>query len=292
MSRTLLVINPTSGGGKGKKIGNQVSKILKMRGIAFEEILEQSQLETVEVLRSSIALGNLEKVILVGGDGLVHLAIQVLAKSDIPVIVIPAGTGNDFVRAQNFPLDNPIEILDYSYSCKPKSVDLGMVSSQYFADILSTGFDSIVNERANRIHLIRGPMKYNVAIAMELPIFKPKNYKFTLDGEHFNSAAMLIAVANGSSYGGGMQVCPRASINDGFFDVMILAPISKIEFLKVFPKVFSGKHISHPAVTIRRCREITISADAIAYADGERIGMLPVTAKVVSNALLTWHRNF
>ncbi len=291
MSRTLLVINPTSGGGKGKKIGNQVSKILKMRGIAFEEILEQSQLETVEVLRSSIALGNLEKVILVGGDGLVHLAIQFLAMSDIPVIVIPAGTGNDFVRAQNFPLDNPIEILDYSYSCKPKSVDLGMVSSQYFADILSTGFDSIVNERANRIHLIRGPMKYNVAIAMELPIFKPKNYKFTLDGEHFNSAAMLIAVANGSSYGGGMQVCPNASINDGFFDVMILAPISKIEFLKVFPKVFSGKHISHPAVTIRRCREITISADAIAYADGERIGMLPVTAKVVSKALLTWHRN-
>ncbi len=291
MSRTLLVINPTSGGGKGKKIGNQVSKILKMRGIAFEEILEQSQLETVEVLRSSIALGNLEKVILVGGDGLVHLAIQFLAMSGIPVIVIPAGTGNDFVRAQNFPLDNPIEILDYSYSCKPKSVDLGMVSSQYFADILSTGFDSIVNERANRIHLIRGPMKYNVAIAMELPIFKPKNYKFTLDGEHFNSAAMLIAVANGSSYGGGMQVCPNASINDGFFDVMILAPISKIEFLKVFPKVFSGKHISHPAVTIRRCREITISADAIAYADGERIGMLPVTAKVVSNALLTWHRN-
>lgn len=291
MSRTLLVINPTSGGGKGKKIGNQVSKILKMRGIAFEEILEQSQLETVEVLKSSIALGNLEKVILVGGDGLVHLAIQFLAKSDIPVIVIPAGTGNDFVRAQNFPLDNPIEILDYSYSCKPISVDLGMVSGEYFADILSTGFDSIVNERANRIRLIRGPMKYNVAIAMELPIFKPKNYKFTLDGEHFNSAAMLIAVANGSSYGGGMQVCPRASINDGFFDVMILAPISKIEFLKVFPKVFSGKHISHPAVTIRRCREITISADAIAYADGERIGMLPVTAKVVSNALLTWHRN-
>ena len=291
MSRTLLVINPTSGGGKGKKIGNQVSKILKMRGIAFEEILEQSQLETVEVLKSSIALGNLEKVILVGGDGLVHLAIQFLAKSDIPVIVIPAGTGNDFVRAQNFPLDNPIEILDYSYSCKPISVDLGMVSGEYFADILSTGFDSIVNERANRIHLIRGPMKYNVAIAMELPIFKPKNYKFTLDGEHFNSAAMLIAVANGSSYGGGMQVCPNASINDGFFDVMILAPISKIEFLKVFPKVFSGKHISHPAVTIRRCREITISADAIAYADGERIGMLPVTAKVVSNALLTWHRN-
>lgn len=292
MKRTLLVINPASGGGKGKKIGAHTSQLLHSRNLKFHQILENSAAATNHSLNTELNKGDIERVILVGGDGAVHLAIQKLALSKIPLIVIPAGTGNDFVRTLNFPLNNPAEILIHSFSKPAEAVDLGFAGEEYFVDVLSTGFDSMVNERANRIKLIRGPMKYNVAIALELPIFKPREYKFTLDGELLKSKAMLIAVANGSSYGGGMQVCPKASITDGLFDVMILAPVSKIEFLKVFPKVFSGKHITHPAVTIRRCREITIEANAIAYGDGERMGPLPITAKVMPKALLTWHRNF
>lgn len=291
MKRTLLVINPASGGGKGKKIGAQTAELLHNRNLKFHQILEDSAAATKDSINTELNKGDIELVILVGGDGAVHLTIQRLALSKIPLVVIPAGTGNDFVRAQKLPLNSPDEILNYSFSRPAEAVDLGIAGGEYFADVLSTGFDSIVNERANRITLIRGRMKYNVAIALELPIFKPRVYRFTVDGEPLESEAMLIAVANGSSYGGGMQVCPEASITDGLFDVMILAPVSKIEFLKVFPKVFSGKHITHPAVTIRRCREISIEADAIAYSDGERVGPLPITAKVVPKALLTWHRN-
>ena len=291
MKRTLLVINPASGGGKGKKIGAATAELLHKRNLKFHQILENSAASTNHSLNTELSKGDIERIVLVGGDGSVHLIIQKLALTEIQLIVIPAGTGNDFVRAQNLPLNNPAEILNHSFSKPVEAIDLGFAGGEYFADILSTGFDSVVNERANRIKFIRGPMKYNVAIALELPIFKPKIYRFTVDGEPFESKAMLIAVANGSSYGGGMQVCPSASITDGLFDVMILAPVSKIEFLKVFPKVFSGKHITHPAVAIRRCREITIEADAIAYGDGERVGPLPITAKVVPKALLTWHRN-
>jgi len=93
---------------------------------------------------------------------------------------------------------------------------------------------------------------------------------------------MLIAVGNGSSYGGGMQVCPNASLTDGFFDVMVLNPISKIEFIKVFPKVYSGEHIEHPEVNIYRTKKIQINAAAVAYADGERIGTLPISAECVA----------
>lgn len=291
MKKTLLVINPTSGGGKGRKIGGLVSQSLSMRKMVFEEISTNSIATTIAELSAQINSGAIDKVILVGGDGSVHLVIQILAKSKIPLLVIPAGTGNDFVRSQNLSLNNPLEILDFAFTEQPEAIDLGVVDGEYFADILSTGFDAVVNERANLITSIRGPMKYNLAIALELPIFKPKDYSFIIDGQRFQSKAMLIAVANGSSYGGGMQVCPKASITDGFFDVMILSPISKYEFLKVFPKVFSGKHITHPAVSIRRCKEITIEADAIAYCDGERVGPLPVTAKIVPKALLTWRRN-
>jgi diacylglycerol kinase (ATP) len=99
---------------------------------------------------------------------------------------------------------------------------------------------------------------------------------------------MLIAVANGPSYGGGMRVCPDASLSDGLFDVMVLKPISKLEFIKVFPKVYSGTHISHPEVNIYRTSKVRIKSDAVAYADGERIGALPVSAECVQGAGLTW----
>lgn len=165
---------------------------------------------------------------------------------------------------------------------------MGNVDSEWFAAILSTGFDSVVNERANALTWPRGPQRYNVAIALELPKFKPLEYHITTDTETFSTEAMLIAIGNGRSYGGGMLVCPHAQINDGLFDVMILEPVSKFEFLKVFPKVFSGSHITHPAVRTFRTKKISLHADAIAYADGERIGPAPISAECVSNAALTW----
>ena len=109
-----------------------------------------------------------------------------------------------------------------------------------------------------------------------------------MDSVNITTEAMLIAVGNGRSYGGGMLVCPQAQINDGLFDVMILEPVSKIEFLKVFPKVFSGSHINHPAVKTFRTQKISIVAEAVAYADGERIGRAPVSAECIASAGLTW----
>jgi diacylglycerol kinase (ATP) len=134
----------------------------------------------------------------------------------------------------------------------------------------------------------KGPQRYNVAIARELPNFSPIEYQITTDSQTFTTKAMLIAIGNGRSYGGGMLVCPHAQINDGLFDVMILKPVSKVEFLKVFPKVYSGFHLSHPQVWSFRTKKISIQANAVAYADGERIGPAPISAECVSSAGLTW----
>jgi diacylglycerol kinase (ATP) len=167
-------------------------------------------------------------------------------------------------------------------------MDLGLVDGEWFGAILSTGFDSVVNEKANTMGWPKGPMKYNAAIAMELPRFKPRHYEITLDDRTISTEAMLIAVANGRSYGGGMLVCPNANIVDGLFDVMVLHPVSTIEFMKVFPRVFAGTHISHPAVEIVRSRSVRIEAKAVAYSDGERIGQLPISAECIPGALKTW----
>ena len=129
-------------------------------------------------------------------------------------------------------------------------------------------------------------MRYNLAIARELPVFKPIPYVIEVDGVRHTARAMLVAVGNGPSYGGGMRVCPDASFDDGLFDILVLHEISTIEFLRVFPKVFSGEHVGHPAVEILRGRQVRLQASGIvSYADGERFALLPMSVQNVPAAL-------
>jgi diacylglycerol kinase (ATP) len=284
-----LVINPVSGHGKGTSVGTYVAGYLNQKKITFTIVTGNSAVALTDHLRTFIEKNpQCEGIIAVGGDGLMHIIVQLAAPHQIPFTIIPAGTGNDFVRSLGWDLDAIDAQLSTVTTTEPSSIDLGLVDGEWFGAILSTGFDSIVNEKANTMQWPKGAMKYNAAIAIELPKFKPRHYEITLDDRSISSEAMLIAVSNGRSYGGGMLVCPNANMNDGFFDVMVLHPISKIEFMKVFPQVFAGTHISHPAVEIVRSKSVTIESIAVAYADGERIGQLPVAAECIHNAAQTW----
>lgn len=283
----LLLANPTSGGGKGLRVKNELVKRLGSIGVPFRDISGTSYESALINLREATKRLRQGVVIVVGGDGMVHLAIQELAHSPLSLLLIPAGTGNDFARSLGLSLEDPLAILDLGLNTEPVTVDLGKIDQRYFAEILSTGFDSIVNERANRIRW-ESKRKYDLAMLLELPLFKPLLYEISIDNQIIETEAMLIAVANGVSYGGGMKICPNASLTDGLFDLMILEPVSKIELLRVFPRVFKGTHITHPRVRIERARSVTIKAPAVAYADGERIGALPISAHVEGNALRTW----
>lgn len=284
-----LVINPTSGSGKGALIGGDVAKFLTSQNVDYKIVSGDSALTLIEHLSLFISqYPNCQGVIAVGGDGLAHIVLQKTTPAHIPLAVIPAGTGNDFVRTLGWSLNALEPYLDRIISTPPRSMDLGLVDGQWFGAILSTGFDSIVNERANAMAWPKGPMKYNVAMAIELPRFAPLHYDIELDDRTISTQAMLIAISNGRSYGGGMLIAPDADIHDGYFDVMVLHPVSKLEFLRVFPRVFKGTHVTHPAVEIVRSKAVCIKATAVAYADGERIGPLPVTAECIPGAMQTW----
>jgi diacylglycerol kinase (ATP) len=284
-----LVINPVSGQGQGTTVGTYVAGYLNQHKVEFTIVTGNSSVAIADHLKIFIDKNpDCSGVIAVGGDGLMHIILQILVPAQIPLALVPAGTGNDFVRTLGWDLEDVDIELNKIITTKPVAVDLGLVDGEWFGAILSTGFDSIVNEKANTMQWPKGPMKYNAAIAIELPRFKPRHYEITLDDRTISTEAMLIAVANGRSYGGGMLVCPNAQINDGLFDVMVLHPVSKIEFMKVFPRVFAGKHVSHPAVEIVRSKNVSIESKAVAYADGERIGQLPISAECIHNAVLTW----
>jgi diacylglycerol kinase (ATP) len=284
-----LVINPVSGQGKGAQMGTHVAGYLNSHGVSYEIIIGRNEIDQTELLQRFLdRFPDCSGVIAVGGDGLFHLVLQKITPAQVPLALIPAGTGNDFVRTLGWSLDDVDAILESILSKKPRSVDLGLVDGEWFGAILSSGFDSVVNEKANTMSWPKGPNKYNVAIAIELPRFMPRHYEIVLDDRTISTQAMLIAVSNGRSYGGGMLVCPQAEITDGYFDVMVLHPVSKLEFIKVFPRVFKGTHITHPAVEIVRSKNVSITADAVAYADGERVGQLPVHAQCMPGALMTW----
>jgi diacylglycerol kinase (ATP) len=265
-----------------------VTSILNDKKVNFHAIAAESAAELSRQLASELDTGKYVGVIAIGGDGLAHLVMQVAVPRHIAFAIVPAGAGNDFVRSLGWSLENVEPLIKRILSTPPSAIDLGNVDSEWFGAILSTGFDSVVNERANQLSWPKGPQRYNLAIVMELARFKPIQYEITCDGATLKTEAMLVAIGNGKSYGGGMNVCPTAQMHDGFFDIVILEPVSKFEFLKVFPKVYSGSHLSHPAVKTLRAKKVTITADAVAYADGERIGPAPVSAECVKDAGLTW----
>ena len=284
----LVVVNPKAGLGAAANLATQVVGFLQSRGITYRMISPSSAIETRQLVSESLRHGETTKLLSVGGDGLFHLLLQLAIEFKVPLAIAPGGTGNDFYRTLGWFETNLVSYLEHIISTEASLIDTGVVDGEYFGAVLSSGFDSVVNERANRMKWPKGPTKYNAAIALELPKFKAIDFKIYADEKVLDISAMLIAIGNGRSYGGGMQVCPDAELTDDLLDIMILHPISKLEFIKVFPTVYKGTHIDHSEVEIIRAKKIRIESSAIAYADGERIGQLPVQVESSPRSLLTW----
>jgi diacylglycerol kinase (ATP) len=285
--RIALLVNPVSGKGRGARLLAPVGDRLRSAGVDVDVIVGRDADEAFDLVRTVVASDpGVDGVVAVGGDGLVNLAVQVVAGTAVPLGIIPAGSGNDVARALGIPRGDPLAAADLVLAGTTRAIDLGRADGRWFAGVLGSGFDSMVNERANRMSWPTGRSRYNLAILAELRVFRPVPFVLELDGERWETEAMLVAVGNGSSYGGGMRVCPDARLDDGLLDVTVLGPISKPEFLRVFPSVYKGTHVHHRAVTVRRARTVVLSSPGVtAYADGERVAALPVRCDAVPAAL-------
>jgi diacylglycerol kinase (ATP) len=288
----LLVANETAGKGKALQLANQFTDLLSQANQEFTLINEKSYEKTIEKLKAELSTSFYNKLVAVGGDGLVNLCLQYLAQSGLTLGVIPAGTGNDFARAVGVNEMSITEIFNLYTMTDPVKIDLGHVESstneKWFVQVLSTGFDAEVNSRANKIKWPRGKSKYTIATVRTLARFKPINYTIDIDSKKFDQSAMLFTIANGETYGGGMRICPGASNSDGIFEILLVRPVSRFVLLTIFPKVFKGNHIPHQKIDTYRAKVVTISAPTSAYADGEYVANLPITVTNVGNALSTW----
>ncbi|WP_030867353.1 diacylglycerol kinase [Streptomyces sp. NRRL S-37] len=289
-SEITLFVNPTAGRGRGARAARPAASALRDAGFSVRTVLGDDPQDALDRARAAVEEGT-GALIAVGGDGMANLALQAVVGTGTPFGLVAAGTGNDFARALGMPLREPAAagrmIADALKCGRVRDIDLGRVGDRWFGAVLASGFDSRVNDRGNRMRLPLGRVKYDVAMVAELAAFRPLPYRITLDGGEVREVeAALVAVGNGPSYGGGMRICPGADLTDGLFDITVVGECSRATLLRVFPRVYRGTHVGHPAITVLRAASVELAAEEVTgYADGEPVGPLPLTARCVPGAL-------
>jgi diacylglycerol kinase (ATP) len=288
--RVMLVVNPASGRGAGRSAADPVAATLRAAVDRLDVHLATDADDTLAASRRA-ADGGYDVLAVLGGDGTAHLALQACAQTPTALAVIPAGTGNDLATCLGLPAD-PVAaataVAAEVSAGRTRELDLGRVrGGRWFGTVLCAGFDSMVNERANRMRWPAGPRRYDLAVFTELA--RLRAYPLTIETEHGSQQvqATMISIGNTPSYGGGLKICRDAKLDDGMFDITLVGPVTRRRLVRVFPTLREGGHLGEPEISSMQAREVRISGDNgwIAYADGDRQGPLPVTVECVPAAI-------
>ncbi|MEU0504067.1 diacylglycerol kinase family protein [Nocardia sp. NPDC005998] len=301
-----VVTNPQSGVGKGGDVAAAALARFAARGVEITEVRAPSATESVRLVRDSIAGSDRpDAVVCIGGDGLMNVTLEALAQTGVPLGLIPAGTGNDLAREIGVPTDDPVAAADLVLGGRTRGIDLGLIESptpgftpKWFATVTGTGFDARVTLRANDMRWPRGPLRYTVAALAEISGRFTVPYRIELSGvvpgaldnpdsdTVIETDAVMVAIGNTRTYGGGMLVCPDAVMDDGFLDLTVVGAVSRGDMLRLLPALSAGKRIDHPKSKQYRVAQVTLTAPgAPATADGEPAGTLPITLRAVPGAL-------
>ena len=288
-----VLANPFAGRGRHRGLLPVVLDRLGAAGRTVRLLEAGSSEEAEKACHTAVAEGA-AALVTVGGDGTVHQALQAVAGRPVGFGVVPAGTGNDFAAGTGVPA-GPAAAADAIAAAlregRHTPIDLARVTgadggSRWFGAVLAAGFDAVVNERANRLRWPRGPRRYDLAIALETVRLRPRMYALEIDGAALAGPAVLVAVGNCASYGGGLRIVPGADPADGLLDVLVAAPFGRLTLARLKPRLRRGTHVTDPRVSTYRARRVRLHADGIVgYADGERIGPLPLEVTCVPGAV-------
>lgn len=286
--RIALLTNPTAGRGRAARYGVAAAERLRDGGLVVRELQGRDADEAHDLARAAVEDG-VDALVVCGGDGVVHLATQVVATTGTPLGIIAAGSGNDVARYLGLPRKDPVAAADRVVASRLRTIDLARSGSRYYVTVLAAGFDAIVNERANAMAWPRGQMRYTLATLAELRTFRPLHFTIDLDETSVELDAMLVAVGNGPSYGGGLRITEGALLDDGLLDVVIIKEMTRPKLIRTYPKLFSGTHVGVAEYEHHRARSVTVAAPGVvAYADGERFGGLPLTITCEPAALAVY----
>lgn len=292
--RTVFVLaNPEAGRGRGAAARDAAIDRLHELGLNVSLRTGSSASEMRHLAAEAIA-ARPDAFVLVGGDGTLSTVIDVLVGSDVPLVLVPAGTGNDLARSLGIPVgssDAAAHAATAALHGELRALDIGEATcpdgSSRFLTVAALGFDATVSERTNRLRWPRGRARYYLALVIELIRLRPMRFTLRADGiDHGAADGTLIAVGNTRTYGGGMPVCPDADPHDGVFDVVRIGAVGRLRLIRLFPRLLRGTHVQLPQVTTLRAAEVEVNAPGlVVYADGERVGTGSVRIRTLPGAL-------
>jgi diacylglycerol kinase (ATP) len=294
ISKVTALTNPLSGHGTAIHAAQAAIARLHARGVEVVEIIGDDAEDARHLAAAALERGT-DALVATGGDGVISNALQVLAGTDVPLGIIPAGTGNDHAREFGIPTKDPEAAADIVADGWTQTIDLGRIqrgegrkkTDKWFGTVAATGFDSLVTDRANRMSWPHGRLRYYVAILAELSQLRMLPFRLVLDGtKEIDADITLAAFGNTRSYGGGLLICPNADYTDGLLDITMAHTASRTKLARLFPALMKGTHVEIDEVTTARATTIHVECPGInVYADGDFACPLPAELSAVPGAL-------
>jgi len=292
MKKYKLIANPAAGRGRANAADRKVAELFRSKGAFFDLEFTKGPKDAAEIARK--ALADFDVIVAIGGDGTVNEIIPAMLFSQKPFAIIPAGSGNDFVKSLNIPSDFESAV-DVVLQGKTKLIDAGRINETYFVNGVGIGFDAAVNHASYSInHSKKGLYLYLCALVKTLGKYRPVRLRIVMNGETMEQEIFMVTIGNGTTCGGGFKLTPHARLDDQLFDVTLVRPLGLLPLLWHFPKVFLGTIEQAKYARLERTSKITIQSlqPMPVHVDGEiysgdcqscEIEIIPNALKVVAN---------
>lgn len=285
-----FILNPTAGKGKGRMASALIREQLTVQKKAFEIVQTTEAGHGIDLARQAVRDG-WPAVIAVGGDGtmgeVMNGIMQEAGGHDCHFGFIPAGTGNDFARSLQIPLDVN-DAIKSLLTAKTKRIDIGKEREGYFAIITGLGFPADVMAKANAYHgILKGPAVITWSVLKTIHELRAEPIELILDGQKLEMPAKAVFVLNMPFTGGGLQIVPTARPDNGYLDICVIKNMSKAGLFMTLPKAYKGGHVGHPDIAFFRCRQVTINTEQPRRKlfDGNVFGSSPLSAEILPSAL-------
>jgi len=287
-----VIVNLLAGRGRCRRLWPSIERALRSSQLPFRHVFTQAPGAAIEIARR--AAEDFSVVVAVGGDGTIHEVATGLMGSSAKLGIIPAGTGNDFVKMLGIPPKDPIGAIEILHSGLPRRVDVGRVGERYFVNGLGVGLDGAVAWRVWRSWRwpALAPWIYLYAAVREALFFRSSDVEIVAPDWEASGRLLMVGASNGRYHGGDFLLVPHAEIDDGLFDVYMIADMAPFRRLREIPKTRRGEHITLPEVQIRRAPwvEIVSKKPLLGHLDGEpvefpagrlRVELLPKALEVI-----------